>query len=124
MSDGNERSRRRLDTQWERRVTRSATGFVYCVSRTGVTGKGRRFATNLTDQIRAVRAATDLPVLVGFGVRRPEDVAAAGRDADGVVVGAALLERVLRAESPAEGIASAADLVRELTPALARGGGA
>jgi tryptophan synthase alpha chain len=104
------------------RVARAASGFVYCVSRTGVTGRGRGFAANLAEQIRRVRAATDLPVLVGFGVRRPEDVTAAGRHADGVVVGAAVLERVLEADAIPDGISHAARLVRELSPALTRGG--
>jgi tryptophan synthase alpha chain len=70
----------------------SATGFVYCVSRTGVTGKGRAYAGNLPAQIERVRRATELPVAVGFGIRTPEDAVQVSAVADGVVIGARLIE--------------------------------
>jgi tryptophan synthase alpha chain len=103
----------RLDT-----VTAAATGFVYCVSRTGVTGKGRRFADNLADQMARVRATTSLPLLVGFGVREPQDVRALAPHADGVVVGAAVLEEVLDASDPDLGCRRAGELVARLAAAL------
>ena len=82
-------------------LARAATGFVYCVSRTGVTGKGSGFASNLAEQVSLVRAATDLPALVGFGIRSAEDAARIGPIADGVIIGARLIE-LLRDASSAE----------------------
>jgi tryptophan synthase alpha chain len=108
----------------ERRVAeiaRAASGFVYCVSRTGVTGKGRAFAANLERQVRRVRAAATLPVLVGFGVRRPEDIVAVRSFADGVVVGAALLEEVLAGADARDGIARGSRFIESLRRALGRG---
>lgn len=99
-------------------VTAAATGFVYCVSRTGVTGKGKSFATNLAEQMARVRATTSLPLLVGFGVREPEDVRRVADHADGVVVGAAVLEEVLGADDPSEGCRRAGALVARLAGAL------
>jgi tryptophan synthase alpha chain len=102
-------------------IARAATGFVYCVSRTGVTGKGHAFAANLETQVRRVRAAATLPVLVGFGVRRPEDIAAVRPFADGVVVGAAVLEEVLAGIDSRDGVARAARFIESLRSALDRG---
>ncbi len=70
----------------------AASGYVYCVTRTGVTGKGGAFAGNLSAQIAAVRANTNVPVLAGFGVRSPEDAARLGAELDGVIVGARIIE--------------------------------
>ena len=77
-------------------VLRGAGGFVYLVSLTGVTGarRGRRF--QLDSYVRRVRRATDLPLCVGFGISGEEQARAAGRRADGVIVGSALLEPFLR----------------------------
>ncbi len=99
-------------------LTSAASGFVYCVSRTGVTGKGHTFAQNLADQIGRIRRSTELPVLVGFGVREPEDVAAVAPMADGVVVGAAVLEAFMNEPDAATGIAGATALMARLRPAL------
>jgi tryptophan synthase alpha chain len=87
-------------------VVREGSGFVYCVSRTGVTGRGGAFAGNLGDQIDAIRLATPLPVLVGFGVRTAADIGRVFPAADGVVIGAALLEAVLEAGDPDGGVAA------------------
>jgi tryptophan synthase alpha chain len=75
------------------RIAGAAGGFVYVVSRLGVTGAGNapRFAL-LRAQIAALRAVTSKPLAVGFGVSRPEDVRSV-MDADGVIVGSALIDR-------------------------------
>ena len=75
-------------------LARAADGYVYCVTRTGVTGKGGAFAANLAEQVRAVRANTSAPVVAGFGVRTPEDAARLGSEFDGVIVGARIIEIV------------------------------
>ncbi|MDR2429924.1 MAG: tryptophan synthase subunit alpha [Puniceicoccales bacterium] len=73
------------------RIARDATGFVYYVSREGVTGERADLVANLGESVAAIRAHTSLPVVVGFGISTREHVAAVGRLADGVVVGSALV---------------------------------
>jgi tryptophan synthase alpha chain len=72
-------------------ITRSATGFIYYVSREGVTGEQSSLADDLAARMETIRAHTDLPVVVGFGVSKREHVAAIAQVADGVVVGSALV---------------------------------
>ncbi|MCM2270732.1 MAG: tryptophan synthase subunit alpha, partial [Thermoanaerobaculia bacterium] len=69
-------------------------GFVYYVSRLGVTGERATLPRHLAREVRAVRQATRLPVAVGFGIATPAQAAAVARLADGVVVGSALVRRV------------------------------
>jgi tryptophan synthase alpha chain len=68
-------------------------GFVYCVSTTGVTGERSELPTELAELVSRVKAATPLPVAVGFGVSTPEQAAIVARNADGVVVGSAIVRR-------------------------------
>ena len=77
-------------------VNRSATGFIYCISVTGVTGARTKLPPELADQLRALRAATDKPLVVGFGVSTPEQVSAMAEVADGCIVGSAVA-RVIEA---------------------------
>ncbi len=74
------------------RVVGDAAGFVYYVSVTGITGAAAADPATLKPSLAAIRAGTDLPVVVGFGVRRPDQVAALAGIADGVVVGSALVD--------------------------------
>lgn len=73
-------------------VLRGASGFVYYVSITGITGTRTATEEHLREAIPRVRAATDLPVAVGFGVRTPEHAAAVARHADAAVVASALID--------------------------------
>jgi len=73
------------------KIADSTTGFLYYVSRTGVTGERADLAADLADQVKQIRTQTDVPLVVGFGVSRPEHVTAIGQVADGVVVGSALV---------------------------------
>lgn len=98
-------------------IAAAASGFVYAVSRAGVTGRGGAFSVALPDQVARIRAASPLPVAVGFGVREAADVTRVARFADGVVVGAALLERILTAAAPAAGIHAAAAFAADLRAA-------
>jgi tryptophan synthase alpha chain len=77
-------------------VGKMATGFVYCVSRTGVTGARGDVPEDLPPLLAAIRARTERPVCVGFGISRPENVAAVCRHADGAVVGSALVDLLHR----------------------------
>ncbi len=74
-----------------------AQGFVYLVARLGVTGASARLADDLESSVQRVRAATPLPVAVGFGISTAEQAAAVARLADGVVVGSALVDTLDRA---------------------------
>jgi tryptophan synthase alpha chain len=77
-------------------VARYSTGFVYLVSRTGVTGERESLSNAVTPLVQAVRAVTDLPLAVGFGVSRPEHVAELGRQVEAVVVGSAFVRLIER----------------------------
>ena len=75
-----------------RAVAARARGFVYCVSLTGVTGARATLAESLPDYLRRVRRVTDLPLAVGFGVSRPEHVAALRGQADAAIVASAIVD--------------------------------
>jgi tryptophan synthase alpha chain len=75
-------------------IARLSRGFIYVVSLTGVTGARRELPPDLGAQIRTLRLVTTKPVCVGFGVSTPEQVAAVGRLADGVIVGSAIVRAI------------------------------
>jgi tryptophan synthase alpha chain len=75
------------------KVGELSAGFVYCVSTTGVTGERADLPAELTDLVARVKAATSLPVAVGFGISTPEQAEMVARVADGVVVGSAIVRR-------------------------------
>jgi tryptophan synthase alpha chain len=84
-------------TSTERRlrlVAQYSSGFVYLVSRTGVTGAQESLSSQAAPLIQAVRAVTDLPLAVGFGISRPEHVAELGRQVEAVVVGSAIVRMI------------------------------
>jgi len=84
-------------TSTERRlklVAQYSTGFVYLVSRTGVTGERESLSASVAPLVRAVRAVTDLPLAVGFGISKPGHVAELGRQVEAVVVGSALVRMI------------------------------
>lgn len=74
-----------------REIAAHGSGFVYLISRLGVTGVRDDMAADLPETVKRLRQAATLPVCVGFGVSRPEQAAAVARIADGVVVGSALV---------------------------------
>ena len=75
-------------------VASESRGFVYYVSRTGVTGDSRELSAGLQGEVAAVRAHTALPVAVGFGIATAAQVATTAAIADGVVVGSALVRQI------------------------------
>ncbi|MCX7865363.1 MAG: tryptophan synthase subunit alpha, partial [Novosphingobium sp.] len=94
-------------------ILKDTSGFLYYVSVAGITGMQQAAIDTIEQAMARLKAATDLPVAVGFGVRTPEQAAAIARVADGVVVGSALVELVARHGR------NAAEPIRELTRALA-----
>src|SRR5881396_3466189 len=74
------------------RAVQGATGFLYLISRLGVTGARDRVPPDLAEHVARVRAASDLPLAVGFGISTPAQARATAQLADGVVVGSALVD--------------------------------
>jgi len=72
-------------------ISEAASGFLYYVSREGVTGERPDLARDLNDRLAAIRERTNLPVVVGFGISNPEQAREVGSFADGVVVGSSLV---------------------------------
>jgi len=102
-----------------RRIAEASTGFLYAVSRTGVTGVRRELPEDAGALVRRIRKLTSLPIAVGFGISTPEQFAAVGEYAEAVVVGSALMEAVeKKRESPASAVAQ---LVRYLRSAADQG---
>jgi len=97
-------------------IAQVASGFIYCVSVTGVTGARATLPKELAEFLGRVRkaAGSRVPLAVGFGISRPEHVREVGRFADGVIVGSALVERLERAVSPQAAVADAVGLVRAM----------
>jgi tryptophan synthase alpha chain len=94
-------------------AVRDATGFVYLISRLGVTGTRPVVPSDLEAQVARVRAATALPVAVGFGLSTAEQAARTARAADAVVVGSAVVESL-----GSRGPAGAEAVIRELAAAV------
>jgi tryptophan synthase alpha chain len=87
-------------TTTDERIRRAASvgrGFLYGISRLGVTGARESLAEGAAPLVRRIRAATDLPVAIGFGISRPEHVREVGMWADAAVVGSALVDVIARA---------------------------
>ena len=93
-------------------VVRGAEGFIYLIARLGVTGARTAVGRELEVTISRVRAATPLPIAVGFGIASGEQARRLGQLADGVVVGSALVERLER------GLDAGRALMAELREAL------
>lgn len=94
-------------------VARGGSGFLYYISRTGVTGAREELRAELGDEVAAIRDVVELPVAVGFGISTPEQAAMVGGVADGVVVGSAFVRRLGE-----EGVDEAIAFVRGLREAL------
>ncbi|MGB3315623.1 MAG: tryptophan synthase subunit alpha [Albidovulum sp.] len=76
------------------KVLQNTSGFVYYVSITGITGAAAAEATDVGPEVARIKAATDLPIIVGFGIRSPETARAIASVADGAVVGSAIVKMV------------------------------
>jgi tryptophan synthase alpha chain len=106
-------SRRRLEL-----IAKYSTGFVYLVSRTGVTGEHASVSDSVAPLVTAMRGVTELPLAVGFGISTAEHVRAIGAIADGVVVGSAF-ERVIEQNAAGPQLAAKIEaLARELASGL------
>ena len=100
-----------------RALASASSGFVYVLSRAGLTGERQELPTDLPERLAALREVTNLPLAVGFGISGADQVRAVCQVADAAIVGTALVRRI--ADGPAEGAAQrAGDFVRELAGGL------
>lgn len=99
-----------------RTIAAEAEGFLYCVSSLGVTGVRSEITTDLGGMIRAAKSVTDIPCAVGFGVSTPEQARDIGKDADGVIVGSAIV-RIIEEHGTAC-IAPVVDYVKAMKAAV------
>ncbi|MGA8150370.1 MAG: tryptophan synthase subunit alpha [Terriglobales bacterium] len=94
------------------RIAQASSGFVYAVSRTGVTGARQQLTTDAQKLVRRLRKYTKLPIAVGFGISTAEQFAAVGSFADAAVVGSAIVETIER--NPGTEAQSVAEFIKQL----------
>ena len=99
------------------KVLQNTSGFVYYVSITGITGAAAAQATEVAPEVARLKAATDLPVIVGFGISTPETAQQIASVADGCVVGSAIVKEIAAGKPVAEVL----DYVRALAEGAHRG---
>jgi tryptophan synthase alpha chain len=99
-------------------IVKRGAGFIYYISREGVTGMQQQVATNLAQQVAKIRAYTKLPVAVGFGVSNPEQARLVARDADAVVVGSAVVNQIAQHGKSPELITKVSAFVKSLATAV------
>jgi tryptophan synthase alpha chain len=75
-------------------IVKRGTGFIYYISREGVTGMQAQVASNLASQVAKIRAHTSLPIAVGFGISNPEQAKLVAREGDACVVGSAIVNQI------------------------------
>jgi tryptophan synthase alpha chain len=95
-----------------KRIAEASSGFVYAVSRTGVTGARQHLTDDARKLVRRLRKYTTLPIAVGFGISTSAQFAAVGEFADAVVVGSAIVETIER--NPGKEAASVGEFIKEL----------
>ena len=102
------------------RIAAASSGFLYYVSVTGITGERTELPDELLDNLAWLRGQTDLPICVGFGISRPDQVRAVAQAADGVIVGSAIVRRIAEADKKPrqEVLADVGAFVSELLAAL------
>ena len=101
-----------------KKIVRNANGFIYCVSREGVTGVQDRIAEGAGSLVARINAHSDLPVALGFGIGTPQQAREAAGLADAVVVGSAIVNAFHNQPHTAEGRAKAAAFVGEMVQAV------
>jgi len=94
-------------------IAKASSGFVYAVSRTGVTGARQQLPDDARKVVRRLRKYTKLPIAVGFGISTAEQFAAVGEFADAAVVGSAIVEMIER--NPGQEAACVGEFVRKLS---------
>ena len=99
------------------KVLQNTSGFVYYVSMTGITGTADVQTGEVAPEVARIKASTDLPVIVGFGIKTPEAAEAIAKVADGAVVGSAIVDRIGKGES----VENVLSFVKDLADGAHRG---
>ncbi|MBU3666559.1 MAG: tryptophan synthase subunit alpha [Chthoniobacterales bacterium] len=99
-------------------IARSADGFIYYVSREGVTGEQSSLSDSIAAQVAEIKKHTELPIAVGFGISTPEQAATVARQADAVVVGSAIVRRMADHGRSADFVERVTEFVRPLADAV------
>jgi tryptophan synthase alpha chain len=94
-------------------IAEASTGFVYAVSRTGITGVRKQMTDDAQNLVRRIRKFTKKPVAVGFGISTPEHFAAVGKFADAAVIGSAIVDLIER--NPGKEAVSVAQFIGQLS---------
>jgi tryptophan synthase alpha chain len=97
-------------------AAQKSSGFIYLISVAGITGKRTDLAGDLKDLVKRVKAQTDLPVAIGFGISSPKQAAEAAQLADGVIVGSAIVDLIAKKK-----VKSVAKFVASLRKAIDAG---
>ena len=100
------------------RIVKRGAGFIYYISREGVTGMQASVATNLASQIAKIRAHTSLPIAVGFGISNPAQAKAVAGEADGCVVGSVVVNQIAEHGRSPDLVAKVAAFVKTLADAV------
>ena len=99
-------------------IVKRGAGFVYYVSREGVTGMQSQVAVNLTEQVAKIRVHTPLPIAVGFGISNPEQARLVAHEAEGVVVGSAIVNQIAQHGKSPDLVAKLTSFVKSLSDAV------
>lgn len=99
-------------------VGAKSRGFIYYVSLTGVTGTRDSLAQGVEEKVAAIKQATELPVLIGFGISGPEQAKAVSKYSDGVIVGSAIVRMIEETPEPAERMEKLKGFVRSVKQSL------
>lgn len=94
-------------------IAEVSTGFIYAISRTGVTGERQQMSSDARGLVKRIRRFSKLPIAVGFGISTPDQFAAVGKFADAAVVGSAIVHVI--EQNPGREAASVSEFVRQLT---------
>jgi tryptophan synthase alpha chain len=97
-----------------KKIAQTSNGFIYAVSRTGVTGERQDLASDLKQFLETLRSYTTSPIAVGFGISRPEHVRAVWQEADGAVVGSSIVKEIERHMGKADLVENVAAFARWL----------
>jgi tryptophan synthase alpha chain len=100
------------------RIARAARGFIYYVSREGVTGTREDLATSLSERVNVLRKLSSLPIAVGFGISTPEQAREVAKEADAIVVGSAIVAQVAEHGAKPDLIERVVAVVRPMVKAL------
>jgi tryptophan synthase alpha chain len=102
------------------RIVKNATGFIYYVSVTGVTGVRSTLDRDIRKQVERIKKITSIPIGVGFGISTPQQAKTIAKWADAVVVGSAIIKKIRESKSPKAMVSGVGKLTKSLKQAIAQ----